>query len=89
MRHDGPLPGPINLGNPREFTILQLAEQVINITSSSSQIVFRPLPADDPQQRRPDIRSAREQLGWEPDVQLHDGLVRTIAYFDELLTVGA
>src|SRR6476620_8806791 len=86
MRRDGPLPGPINLGNPREFTILQLAEQVINITNSRSQIVFHPLPADDPQQRRPDITVAREQLGWEPDVQLHDGLVRTIAYFDQLLT---
>jgi UDP-glucuronate decarboxylase len=88
MRRDGPLPGPMNLGNPREFTILQLAEQVINLTNSSSQLVFRPLPSDDPQQRRPDIAFARDQLGWEPTVQLRDGLVRTIACFDELLRNG-
>jgi UDP-glucuronate decarboxylase len=88
MRRDGPLPGPMNLGNPREFTILQLAEQVINLTNASSQLVFRPLPSDDPQQRRPDIAFARDQLGWEPTVQLRDGLVRTIACFDELLRNG-
>jgi UDP-glucuronate decarboxylase len=82
MRQDGPLPGPINLGNPREFTILQLAEQVINLTNSKSQIVHKPLPSDDPQQRRPDITAARERLGWEPKVQLAEGLARTIAYFN-------
>jgi len=85
MGHDGPLPGPVNLGNPREFTILQLAEQVINLTNSRSQLVFRPLPSDDPQQRRPDISAARQHLDWEPKVQLREGLERTIAYFDELL----
>jgi UDP-glucuronate decarboxylase len=88
MQAPGPLPGPINLGNPREFTILQLAEQVINLTNSRSQLVFRPLPADDPQQRRPDITLAKERLGWEPTVQLHEGLVRTIEYFDQLLREG-
>jgi UDP-glucuronate decarboxylase len=88
MNAEGPLPGPINLGNPREFTILQLAEQVINLTNSSSQLVFRPLPADDPQQRRPDISLAGAKLGWEPTVQLRDGLVRTIEYFDKLLQQG-
>ena len=85
MAHEDALPGPINLGNPREFTILQLAEQVINLTNSSSKIVFKPLPQDDPKQRRPDIRRAQEKLGWEPHVQLHEGLVRTIAWFDEML----
>ena len=88
MKAPGPLPGPINLGNPREFTILQLAEQVINLTNSRSQLVFKPLPSDDPQQRRPDISRAREQLGWEPGVQLAEGLARTIAYFDGLLRQG-
>jgi len=85
MDHDGPLPGPINLGNPGEFTIAQLAEQVINLTNSSSRIEFKPLPSDDPTQRRPDISLAREHLEWEPTVALREGLTRTIAYFDELL----
>ncbi|HEY1226710.1 MAG TPA: UDP-glucuronic acid decarboxylase family protein [Ramlibacter sp.] len=85
MAHEGPLPGPVNLGNPREFTILQLAEQVINLTNSRSRIVFKPLPQDDPKQRRPDIHVAQEKLAWEPEVQLHEGLVRTIAWFDEML----
>jgi UDP-glucuronate decarboxylase len=88
MRHPGQLPGPLNLGNPREFTILELAEQVINITHSPSDIQFRPLPSDDPRQRRPDIAQARERLDWEPTVQLHDGLQRTVAYFDEMLRAG-
>jgi UDP-glucuronate decarboxylase len=89
MEAPGPLPGPINLGNPREFTILQLAEQVVNLTNSTSQLVFRPLPADDPQQRRPDITLAREKLDWEPAVQLREGLLRTIEYFDGRLKQGA
>ncbi|MGZ5271889.1 MAG: UDP-glucuronic acid decarboxylase family protein [Ramlibacter sp.] len=88
MAQEGPLPGPINLGNPREFTILQLAEQVINLTNSSSRIVFKPLPQDDPKQRRPDIRLAEQHLGWEPQVQLHEGLMRTIAWFDEMLSAA-
>jgi UDP-glucuronate decarboxylase len=77
--------GPVNLGNPGEFTIRELAEQVIDLTGSRSRIVECPLPQDDPMQRRPDITVAREQLGWEPKVQLRDGLERTIAYFDALL----
>jgi UDP-glucuronate decarboxylase len=81
-------PGPVNMGNPVEFTIRQLAEKVLELTGSKSNLVFRPLPADDPMQRKPDITLAREKLGWEPAVQLEQGLVRTIAYFDELLTSG-
>jgi UDP-glucuronate decarboxylase len=76
------LPGPINIGNPVEFTIRELAEQVIELTGSSSSIEFRPLPADDPLQRRPDISLAHGKLGWEPKVQLREGLERTIAYFE-------
>ncbi len=78
--------GPINLGNPGEFTIRQLAEKVIAMTGSKSTIEFRPLPADDPTQRRPDIRRARELLDWEPKVALDVGLGHTIAYFDRLLS---
>ncbi len=77
--------GPVNLGNPGEFTILELAQKVIDKTGSRSRIEFRPLPENDPAQRRPDITRARELLGWEPTVPLDEGLVRTIAYFDELL----
>jgi UDP-glucuronate decarboxylase len=79
-------PGPVNLGNPVEFTIRQLAERVIALTGSKSPLVFKALPADDPTQRQPDIWLAKEKLGgWEPRVKLDDGLVRTIAYFDRLL----
>ena len=78
--------GPVNFGNPNEFTIRQLAEQVIQLTGTRSQLVHRPLPQDDPLQRQPDIALARERLGWEPTVQLREGLVRTIAYFDELMS---
>ncbi len=78
--------GPVNLGNPVEFTIRELAEQVVALCNSSSQIVFRPLPADDPRQRQPDITLAQEQLGWAPTVGLEDGLRRTIEYFDTLLS---
>ncbi|XOF33806.1 MAG: UDP-glucuronic acid decarboxylase family protein [Candidatus Electrothrix sp. YB6] len=77
--------GPVNTGNPGEFTILQLAENVIELTGSQSEIVFKPLPADDPQQRQPDIALAKEKLGWEPKITLREGLVSTIAYFDKLL----
>ncbi len=79
------LTGPVNLGNPGEFTIRQLAELVIELTNSKSKLVFQPLPPDDPQQRRPDIALAREKLGWEPEVPLREGLKKTIAYFDQLL----
>jgi nucleoside-diphosphate-sugar epimerase len=76
---------PVNLGNPAEFTIRELAELVLEVTGSSSEIVFRPLPVDDPTQRQPDISRARAELGWEPEVQLREGLERTAAYFRELL----
>jgi UDP-glucuronate decarboxylase len=78
-------PGPVNIGNPNEFSVLELAEQVIALTGSQSKIEFRPLPQDDPQQRQPEITSARARLGWEPKVQLQQGLEKTIAYFRELI----
>ncbi|MBI5275433.1 MAG: SDR family oxidoreductase [Burkholderiales bacterium] len=89
MSQDGPCPGPVNLGNPGEFTIGELARLVVELTGSSSQIVSKPLPSDDPLQRKPDISLAREQLQWEPKVALREGLVKTIAYFDGLLKSGA
>lgn len=76
---------PINLGNPYEFTMLQLAETVLKITESSSKIIFESLPLDDPQQRRPDISRARDILGWEPKVQIEEGLARTVDYFRKLV----
>lgn len=78
--------GPMNIGNPGEFTILELAEKVIAQTGSKSRIIHEPLPADDPQQRQPDITDARCVLGWEPTVSLDEGLKPTIAYFDKLLS---
>ena len=78
--------GPVNLGNPTEFTMLQLAELAIELTGSRSKLTFEPLPQDDPRQRKPDIGLARMRLGWEPAVPLRDGLTRTIAYFDQLLS---
>ena len=78
--------GPVNLGNPAEFTIRELAELVIDLTGSSSTIVFRPLPQDDPQQRCPDITKARELLDWKPSVSLREGLLATISYFDRVLS---
>jgi UDP-glucuronate decarboxylase len=80
--------GPINLGNPGEFTMIELAEAVIRLTGSASPMVFRPAPVDDPRQRQPDITKARGKLGWEPTIPLEQGLVHTIAYFDRLLTRG-
>jgi UDP-glucuronate decarboxylase len=78
--------GPLNLGNPIEFTIRQLAELTIEMTGSRSRLVFQPLPEDDPKQRQPDIRLARERLGWEPSVSLKEGLRHTIEYFDATLS---
>ncbi|WP_136162584.1 UDP-glucuronic acid decarboxylase family protein [Sphingomonas flavalba] len=78
--------GPINVGNPGEFTMIELAEQVIALTGSKSTLTRLPLPTDDPKQRRPDITKAREVLGWQPKTELAEGLKRTIAYFDALLT---
>ena len=77
--------GPINLGNPGEFTIRELAEHAIELTGSKSKMVHKPLPQDDPRQRQPDITRAKEQLDWEPSIKLRDGLTKTIAYFDGLL----
>jgi UDP-glucuronate decarboxylase len=81
--------GPINLGNPGEFTIKQLAETVIELTGSKSTIEYRPLPQDDPRQRQPDISKAKALLDWQPTIQLQEGVQRTVAYFDGLLASGA
>ncbi len=78
--------GPVNLGNPDEFTILELAEKIIGLTGSRSELVFKPLPADDPRQRRPDITLATQVLGWSPETDLRQGLEKTISYFDALLS---
>ena len=78
--------GPMNMGNPVEFTIRELAEKVVDMTGSRSEIVFRPLPLDDPMQRRPDIALARETLDWEPTIQLEEGLRRTIPFFEKALS---
>jgi UDP-glucuronate decarboxylase len=78
--------GPVNLGNPSEFTVLQLAQLVIELTGSSSAVIFKPLPSDDPKQRKPDISLAKELLAWEPKVPLKEGLLSTIAYFEKALT---
>jgi len=80
--------GPVNIGNPEEHTVLELAEIVLRLTGSRSRIVSRPLPADDPQRRKPDISLARAALGWQPRVGLEDGLARTTRYFRELLQIG-
>jgi UDP-glucuronate decarboxylase len=86
MMDTGPdFPGPVNLGNPTEFTMRALADEVLRITGSKSAIETHPLPQDDPRQRQPDISLAHEKLQWEPKTQLREGLARTIAYFDELL----
>ena len=77
--------GPVNTGNPHEFTIKQLADLVVEMVNSPSKVVYRDLPVDDPRQRKPDITLAREKLGWEPTIQLREGLTKTIAYFDRLL----
>jgi UDP-glucuronate decarboxylase len=81
--------GPINIGNPNEFSILELAELVIQMIGTKSKIKFEPLPSDDPRQRQPDISKAKAVLGWEPKTQLREGLVRTIAHFDKILSEGA
>jgi UDP-glucuronate decarboxylase len=77
--------GPVNIGNPGEFTVLELAEKIIDLSGSKSKVVFKPLPSDDPKQRCPDITLAKENLAWEPKVKLEEGLIHTMAYFDELL----
>jgi UDP-glucuronate decarboxylase len=78
--------GPVNIGNPGEFTMIELAERVLRLTESKSRLVHRPLPQDDPRQRQPDISLASQRLGWQPKVALEDGLKETIAYFRKLLS---
>ena len=77
--------GPVNIGNPNEFTILELAQTVIKLTNSQSKLIFKKLPMDDPQQRRPDISLAKDKLNWSPKIELEEGLIKTINYFDNLL----
>jgi UDP-glucuronate decarboxylase len=76
-------PGPVNIGNPTEFTMAELADQVLSLTGSKSKIVHMPIPSDDPRQRRPDLALAKEKLDWEPSIALRDGLEKTIAYFSQ------
>jgi UDP-glucuronate decarboxylase len=87
MESPADVTGPVNLGNPHEFTMLELAERVLKLTGSKARVTHQPLPADDPKQRRPDISLAKEQLGWEPKVQLAEGLRQTIDYFRNLAVV--
>jgi UDP-glucuronate decarboxylase len=82
MEHDGPQPGPVNLGNPNELSVRELVDLVLELTGSSSQVVTRPLPVDDPRRRRPDIAKAAEVLDWRPTTPLEEGLRRTIDWFD-------
>jgi UDP-glucuronate decarboxylase len=86
MESDSAGPGPVNLGNPEEFTVLDLAKRIIEITGSLSKLSFEPLPSDDPRQRRPDVGIARQLLGWQPSVRLEEGLRTTIRYFEGLLS---
>jgi len=89
LMHSAPeFTGPVNLGNPGELTMIELAEKIISLTNSKSELAFKPLPQDDPTQREPDITLARSELDWSPSVTVDDGLARTIAYFDQLLGAG-
>ena len=85
MNSDESITGPINLGNPGEFTMLELADNILKLTNSSSELIYEPLPEDDPKQRRPDISLAKEQLNWSPKIDLNEGLKKTISYFENLL----
>ena len=85
MASPATLTGPINMGNPGEFTILELAETILRMVGGRSRLVMRPLPQDDPQQRQPDISLAKTALNWSPQVHLEEGLTRTIDYFKNLL----
>jgi UDP-glucuronate decarboxylase len=80
--------GPFNMGNPVEFTMLDLAEKVIKFTGSKSMLIYKDLPQDDPQQRKPDISKAKKRLGWEPRFDLDEGLIRTIRYFEDALGIN-
>ena len=77
--------GPVNIGNPCEFSILELAEKIIKLSGSRSKIIFEPLPNDDPMQRQPDITMVKDRLGWEPKIDIEEGLLRTIEYFKEIM----
>ena len=85
MKSEEGFTGPVNIGNPGEFTMLELAQLVLKLSNSKSKIVYQPLPSDDPKQRQPDISLANAKLGWEPKVKLEDGLKETIAFFKKLL----
>jgi UDP-glucuronate decarboxylase len=85
MESDKEIIGPINIGNPNEFTIIELADLILKLTSSKSEIIFKSLPEDDPKQRQPNINLAKDKLNWEPKVALEDGLKETIKYFKALL----
>lgn len=86
MATDDRIIGPVNIGNPREFTMVELAQQIIKMTNSRSKIVFQPLPSDDPKQRKPDITLAKMQLeGWEPKIELEEGLLKTIEFFSKII----
>ena len=85
MNSEDEFTGPVNIGNPGEFTMLELAEKVIEFTGSKSKIIFQPLPQDDPKKRRPDITLAKSKLDWEPKVKLDEGLRKTIDYFKTTL----
>jgi UDP-glucuronate decarboxylase len=87
FEYEKPIDLPINLGNPNEFTMLELANKIIELCKSSSDITFRPLPSDDPRQRKPDISRAEQLLDWYPLVGLEQGLIKTIAYFQKALKV--
>jgi len=88
MDTDDSFIGPVNIGNPEEYSILELAEKIIRLTKSKSKIIFRPLPQDDPMQRCPDISLAKKELDWEPKIHLDEGLLKTIRYFQFILSVG-
>jgi UDP-glucuronate decarboxylase len=88
MDHDDLAPQPINMGNPAEMTIRELAETIIDMTGSASKLIFKPMPEDDPLQRQPDISRARKLLGWQPTTPLRTGLKRTITYFEGVLAKG-
>jgi UDP-glucuronate decarboxylase len=86
MRTPGDFTGPINLGNPDEFTIIELAEKIKNITGSHKKLIFKPLPSDDPKQRQPDISIAKNKLNWEPQTKLEQGLIKTVKYFQNIMS---
>jgi len=85
MATDDSFTGPVNIGNPGEFTMLELANEILELTNSKSKVVYKPLPSDDPKQRQPDIELAKKVLGWEPRVRLREGLLKTIDYFEKII----